>query len=58
MQGRVSAYNLEASEKINEINEAFAENFGDVIIEAELEEYKIIDDYLEEVELWLSKIRT
>jgi hypothetical protein len=57
MQGRVSAYDLEASEKINEINEAFAEHFGDVIIEAELDEYKIIDDYLEEVKLWLSKTR-
>ena len=55
--GRISAYDLEASEKINEINEAFAEHFGDVIIEAESEEYKIIDDYLEEVKLWLSKIR-
>jgi hypothetical protein len=57
MQGRVPAYDLEASEKINEINEAFAEHFGDVIIEVELDEYKIIDDYLEEVKLWLSKTR-
>ncbi len=57
IQGRVSVYDLEISEMVNEINEAFAENFGDVIIEADDEYYRIIDDYTEEVKLWLTKTK-
>ncbi len=36
------------------INEAFAENFGDVILEFDGEDYKIIEDYEQEIKEWLS----
>ena len=38
------------------INEAFSESFGDIIIELIDDEYKIIEDYVEEISEWLSKI--
>ena len=38
------------------INEAFADGFGDVIIEGEYPELRIIEDYEEDIKEWLSKI--
>ena len=39
------------------INEAFADNFGDVVLEESDEGgYKVIDDYTEEISEWLQKI--
>ena len=50
-------FDLEKSEQIERINESFAEGFGDVIIELDSNQYKIIEDYQEDVEIWLSKIK-
>ena len=55
--GRVKRFDLSLEEKTEKINEIFAENLGDVIIEQGEEGYKIIDDYIEEVETWLTKIK-
>ena len=55
--GRNCEFSLERSEMIERINEAFAERFGDVIIELEDEQYKIIEDYQEDVETWLLKTK-
>jgi len=39
------------------INEAFADNFGDVVLElSDVGEYCVIEDYLEEIREWLQKI--
>ena len=38
------------------INEAFAENFGDVVLENDGECYTVISDYREDIEKWLTKI--
>lgn len=38
------------------INEAFADGFGDVILEYDGEEYRIIEDYEEEVGEWLRSL--
>ena len=38
------------------INEAFADGFGDVILEYADNGYVIIDDYKEDIEEWLLKI--
>ena len=38
------------------INEAFSDNFGDVILECVDEGYAVIADYREDVENWLTKI--
>lgn len=38
------------------INEAFADGFGDVILENDGEKYRIIEDYEEEIGEWLLKI--
>lgn len=38
------------------INEAFADGFGDVIIEGSYPEFHIIEDYKEETEEWLRKL--
>lgn len=38
------------------INEAFADGFGDIILEFDGEKYIVIDDYREEVSEWLTKI--
>ncbi len=40
----------------DEINEAFADGFGDVVLELGDDGYKVIDDYKEETETWLLKI--
>ena len=40
----------------DEINEAFADGFGDVILEIGDDGYTVIDDYKEETEIWLLKI--
>ena len=39
------------------INEAFSDGFGDVILEHNGDEYIIIDDYKEEIEEWLKKLK-
>ena len=57
IKGRNCNFELERSETIERINEAFAENFGDVIIELDSDRYRIIEDYQEDVETWLSKIK-
>ena len=38
------------------INEAFADGFGDIILEFDGEKYTVIDDYREEIRAWLTKI--
>ena len=38
------------------INEAFADGYGDVILEYDGEEYRIIEDYEEEVGEWLRSL--
>lgn len=39
------------------VNEAFADNFGDVVLEeSDSGGYKVIDDYTEEISEWLQKI--
>ena len=39
------------------INEAFADNFGDVVLEiSDSGEYRVIEDYFEEIGEWLQKI--
>jgi hypothetical protein len=40
----------------DQINEAFADGFGDVILEIGDDGYTVIDDYKEETETWLLKI--
>ena len=57
MQGRIKAFDLVIEEKTEKINEAFAIAFGDVIIETQSDEYQIIEDYKEDVEKWLMKIK-
>ena len=57
ISGRNCDFDLEKSEQIERINESFAEGFGDVIIELDSNQYKIIEDYQEDVEIWLSKIK-
>ena len=49
-----SDFELEAI--VERINEAFADNFGDIIIESDGFDFKIIDDYKEDVKEWLSTI--
>jgi hypothetical protein len=56
LSGKSCEFDFEKSEKIEKINEAFLEGFGDVIIELNLEQYEIIEDYQEDVKLWLMKI--
>lgn len=58
IEGRIREFNLEILEKIEKINERFSEEFGDVIIESDGNEYKIIEDYQEDIKLWLTKIKT
>ena len=43
--------------KIERINEAFSDNTGDVIFESDGDSYTIIEDYREDIEEWLKKIR-
>ena len=42
-------------EAVNVINEAFSDNFGDIIITEDMGEYSIIEDYREDIEQWLTK---
>lgn len=58
IEGRINEFNLEILEKIEKINERFSEEFGDVIIESDGNEYKIIEDYQEDIKLWLTKTKT
>lgn len=55
--GRIGNFDISTVEKIEKINEVFAEQNGDIVIEQIDEGYKIIEDYLEEVEVWLMKIK-
>ena len=57
IEGRISEFGFEILEKIEKINERFSEEFGDVIIESDGDEYKIIEDYQEDIKLWLTKIK-
>ena len=56
LSGRNCEFDFEKNEKIEKINEAFLEGFGDVIIELNSEQYEIIEDYQEDVKLWLMRI--
>ena len=40
---------------VEKINEAFCDGFGDVIIEGDDPEFRIINDYEDDIEEWLSK---
>ena len=51
LDGRGEAIDDDAFERINE---AFSENFGDIILEHDGEKYVIIEDYVDDVENWLS----
>lgn len=42
-----------AASVVERINEAFADNFGDVIIEESDSGFKVMDDYFEEITEWL-----
>jgi len=42
---------------IDRINEAFADGFGDIIIEFDDDRYRIIEDYREDVKNWLRTLR-
>lgn len=55
LNGAISA-GLNTENDISAINEAFADNFGDIIIETDGEEHRLIDDYREDVVSWLEKI--
>jgi hypothetical protein len=57
IEGRIFDFGFETLEKIEKINEAFSEGFGDVIIESDGDGYKIIEDYQEDIKLWLTKIK-
>ena len=55
-EGETVALGSETDILAEEINEAFSDNFGDVILERPGEEYAIIEDYMEDVTEWLKKI--
>ena len=57
IEGRIFDFGFETLEKIEKINEAFSEGFGDVIIESDGDGYKIIEDYQEDIKLWITKIK-
>ena len=43
-------------ERVERINEAFSDGYGDIILESDGEKYVIIEDYKEELSEWLSKV--
>jgi NAD+ kinase len=47
---------IEVEFKADKINEAFADNFGDIILEDLGDGYAVISDYREDVKKWLTKI--
>ncbi|MBO7304476.1 MAG: TerB N-terminal domain-containing protein [Clostridia bacterium] len=49
-------FSSQADAIVEKINEAFADGFGDVIIEGEYPEYALIEDYKEDIETWLTKV--
>ena len=51
-----SVSDFELDEMVEKINVAFSDNFGDVIIEITDGAYSVIDDYREDVSVWLSTI--
>ncbi len=56
MQSAAHVLGMPEDSVAEKINEAFADNFGDVILELSDDgEYRIIEDYLEEIQEWLSK---
>lgn len=57
IQSSICNLDFETLEKIEKINEVFSERFGDIIIEAVGEQYVIIEDYKEDIEIWLTKIK-
>ena len=54
--GRVLSGEAITDSLAERINEAFADGFGDVILEFDGEKYKVIEDYEEEIAEWLLKI--
>jgi hypothetical protein len=56
-EGTVFDGDLSMQEKVDKINECFADGFGDIIIESNGEKYRIIEDYEEDVKAWLLKHR-
>lgn len=57
IEGRNCNFSLEKTDMIERVNEAFTEKLGDIIVELDGDEYRVIEDYKEDVELWLSKIK-
>jgi hypothetical protein len=57
IEGRNCDFDLEKADMIERVNEVFVEKLGDIIIELDEDEYRVIEDYKEDVELWLSKIK-
>lgn len=51
------SFGLDAGSLAERVNEAFADGFGDVIIEFDGASYSIIEDYREDVENWLKTHR-
>jgi len=43
-------------ETFEKINEAFSENFGDIILEHDGEKYVVIEDYVDDVAEWLESL--
>jgi hypothetical protein len=48
---------LGTDNSVERINEAFSDNTGDIIFEYDGESYNLIDDYREDIEEWLKKIK-
>jgi hypothetical protein len=46
---------LDEEAAVERINEAFSENFGDIVLEHDGEKYVVIEDYTDDVSEWLSK---
>ena len=48
---------LSIDSSVERINEAFSDNTGDIIFDFDGECYQLIDDYREDIEEWLKKIK-
>ena len=49
-------YNIDVEATVERINEAFSDNFGDVIIENTGDGFALIEDYVEEINEWLKNL--
>ncbi len=57
MQAMANKIGMPEDAVTEKINEAFADNFGDVILElSDMGVYRVIEDYFEEIKEWLQKI--